>query len=66
MTPMKSPTRVKFILSTLAGGSHMKMKLTESFKNSKTGRELTLTVNILDHLKSFDVFMKMLKKSSLS
>ena len=39
---MKSPTRVKFFLSALTGGSHMKMKLADSFKSSTMGRELTL------------------------
>ena len=41
-TPTESPARVKFFLSTPGGGSHVKMKLIESFKSSTMGRDLTL------------------------
>ena len=32
-TPIKSPARVRFFLSTHAGGSYMKMTVTEFFKS---------------------------------
>ena len=56
-TPMKSPAMARFYLSTLAGGSHVKMKLTESFKSSTMGRKLTLLL-LVDSLIKFRCFKK--------
>ena len=50
--PTKSPARLKFFLSTHTGGSHLKIKLTESFKSSTMGRELTLLL-LVDSLIKF-------------
>ena len=40
MTPMKSPARVKFFLSTLVGGSHVQMKLLNLLRVQHLGGSL--------------------------
>ena len=52
MNPTKSPAIVKFFLSTVTGGSHVKIKLTEYFKSSMMGRELVLLL-LIDSLIKF-------------